>query len=49
MEELKREICPSCYREIDPEVCWCGDPIDHPYFDNHSGIPMGCHCGFAKN
>ena len=40
--------CPGCKREIDPATCWCGDKIDHPYMDGHSGVPQGCVCNFPK-
>lgn len=45
MDEHKREICPGCKAEIDPEVCGCGDSIDHSPWQGHSPIAMGCNCG----
>lgn len=44
----RHEVCPGCKREIDPKTCWCGDKIDHPYMDGHSGVPQGCVCHFPK-
>jgi hypothetical protein len=42
-------ICPGCKCEIDPEVCCCGDYIDHhSYHDNHSPVPMGCTCHYSN-
>jgi hypothetical protein len=40
--------CEGCGRMVDPKTCWCGDKIDHPYMDGHSGIPQGCICHYAK-
>lgn len=46
MTALEHTICPHCGREIDPDVCWCGDSIKgHPNDPTHSPIPMGCDCG----
>lgn len=37
--------CPNCGQMIDPETCWCGQPIDHGYDSTHGmAIPMGCDC-----
>lgn len=37
--------CPNCGQMIDPETCWCGQPIDHGYDSTHAvAIPMGCDC-----
>jgi len=41
-------ICPRCKNEIDPEVCWCGDPIKGHGYSEHSPVPMGCDCGRVK-
>ena len=44
-------ICSGCEKEIDEEVCHCGNLIEfHNVFnDGHSGVPMGCVCGFIKD
>lgn len=40
--------CQGCGKEIDPDVCWCGDEIDrHTGYEGHSPVPMGCECGFV--
>lgn len=41
--------CEGCGKEIDPEICWCGEYVEgHGYgADGHSAIPMGCDCGRA--
>ena len=50
MKDNEREICDCCNKEIDKEVCWCGQPVDeHGYYDNHGFIPMGCECYMEKN
>lgn len=41
----RREVCAGCGKEIDPETCGCGSPIDHSAWEGHSPIPMGCECG----
>lgn len=45
--------CPGCHREIDPDVCGCGEYLDrrHPSAMNcgHSPIPMGCVCLTAEH
>lgn len=39
--------CPSCFNEIDPDICHCGNPREgHGYHDNHSFVPAGCTCGY---
>lgn len=43
-----RPICPGCSKEIDPDVCWCGDLIDNHGYDGHFAVPMGCNCHRAK-
>jgi len=46
-EPEARPVCPDCGREIDPEVCWCGETkAGHdPFWFGHSFVPMGCDCG----
>lgn len=41
--------CDRCGEPIDPDTCWCGDPMDKHcrYWSNHAAIPMGCVCGFS--
>ncbi len=42
-------VCSSCKNLIDPECCHCGSPMkSHGYQDGHSGVPMGCLCGYAE-
>lgn len=41
------DFCKECGQEIDTDWCHCGDSINHR-FDNHSGIPMGCICGYSN-
>ena len=42
-------VCPGCYHEIDPDCCHCGSPMkSHGYNVGHSGVPMGCTCGYDK-
>lgn len=49
MNEPRKEICPNCHQEIDPDYCHCGSPIEsHHWQDGHAPIPMGCICGYAK-
>lgn len=36
-------ICPRCLNEIDPECCWCGDPMKG-HTAEHFAVPMGCDC-----
>lgn len=45
-----REVCKGCGSEVDPEVCYCGEPIveDRTYCDNHHPVPMGCNCWRLK-
>lgn len=47
---MNNPICPSCKREIDEEVCWCGDYIKNHYPPDcgHNPVPMGCECGYHK-
>lgn len=40
---MPRVKCTGCGQEIDPEVCQCGQSINHGY-DNHPIVPMGCDC-----
>jgi hypothetical protein len=45
----EQQVCEGCGREIDPDYCGCGDPInDHSMYSGHSPIPMGCECGRDK-
>jgi hypothetical protein len=48
--ESNHSICDGCGREIDPDVCWCGDYIkDHDGIgQGHSPLPMGCVCHYYK-
>lgn len=42
-------FCEGCGKEIDPEVCHCGDLIvDHTISDGHYPVPMGCICGYVS-
>lgn len=45
IKEIKEDFCPFCQREIDPDVCWCGDYLENHTFE-HSPVPMGCVCGY---
>jgi hypothetical protein len=50
-DDLKpaQTYCPGCGKEIDPETCHCGNPIDHsPWEEGHMPVPMGCECGYRK-
>ena len=40
--------CPRCHQAIDPDVCYCGDPIKGGSHDCHTPTPMGCRCGYPK-
>lgn len=43
------QTCRGCGREIDPDVCWCGDEIDrHTGYEGHSPVPLGCECSYDK-
>jgi len=43
------ETCSGCGNMIDPTTCHCGTPMSaHGIGDNHSPVPMGCTCGYAK-
>lgn len=42
------ETCPRCGNGIDPEACYCGEPIKGGCHDNHIPIPIGCTCHFPK-
>jgi hypothetical protein len=45
--KARREICPGCKGEIDPDWCWCGGHMDrHTMGDGHSPVPMGCVCHY---
>jgi hypothetical protein len=47
--EHDRPKCDGCGKEIDPEICGCGDPINcHWSGDGHPPIPLGCDCYRAK-
>jgi len=41
-------ICSGCGHEIDPEVCWCGEP-EGAHFAEHGFVPMGCDCGRRRS
>lgn len=41
---IKGQICDRCLMRIDPEMCYCGDPIDHSSHCGHTPVPMGCLC-----
>lgn len=43
-----RSICDGCDKEIDPDTCGCGSPIDHSRYEGHSPVPMGCDCQREK-
>jgi hypothetical protein len=48
MEAQEPARCPDCGAEIDPETCWCGDPMkDHTESSGHAPVPMGCVCHFG--
>lgn len=51
MNEPRRDICPGCKQEIDPDVCHCGEWIkDHDSFwSGHTPVPMGCACGYVQH
>lgn len=36
--------CSGCGQEIDPDICYCGEPINGGNHDNHSPVPIGCNC-----
>lgn len=41
-------ICSGCNHKIDPNCCHCGTlMVKHGYEDGHSGIPIGCTCGYC--
>lgn len=41
--------CPHCGNLIDPDNCWCGDPIKfHGLGSGHAAVPYGCRCHFAR-
>jgi len=41
--------CPNCKREIDPEVCYCGEYVnDHGGVYGHNPVPMGCGCPYGE-
>lgn len=43
------EICLFCKKQIDSEICWCGDYIkEHGFSNGHNAVPMGCICGYGK-
>jgi hypothetical protein len=45
----KITFCEGCNKEIDPEVCHCGDlMIDHIAYEGHYPVPMGCICGYIS-
>ena len=43
-------ICPECKKEVDLNLCWCGNLYeDHGLGrEEHGFVPMGCICGFPK-
>lgn len=42
-------FCEGCNKEIDPDVCHCGDlMIDHTAHGGHCLVPMGCICGHVS-
>ncbi len=44
------DVCSGCDCEIDPDMCWCGDPYDsyaHRGMDCHGFVPIGCTCHFV--
>ena len=39
-------FCPGCEKQIDPEVCHCGEAVaSHGSYSGHSPVPLGCDCG----
>lgn len=48
--ESMREVCSGCNREIDIELCWCGQlNRTHPAYCDHPITPMGCECHLQEN
>lgn len=41
---MPTEVCTGCGKDIDPNWCACGDPIDHRW-SGHVPYPIGCDCG----
>lgn len=35
--------CPFCQKPVDPDHCYCGQPIDHDP-THHTPVPAGCEC-----
>jgi hypothetical protein len=46
--DQRQTVCPDCNQEIDPELCGCGDRIDHDPWAGHAPVPMGCTCHYPK-
>jgi len=47
-ESEQRPICKGCGKEHDPDVCWCGTPLDQHTYEEHPFVPMGCDCYRVK-
>ncbi len=42
-------ICKSCWHEIIPDICHCGDLVAaHGMGSGHSPVPQGCTCGYSN-
>jgi hypothetical protein len=47
---MKKENCPNCGEEIDPETCWCGcEKYNHGYSENHFFVPLDCKCFYSNS
>lgn len=44
---MSAPICPGCGWEIDPDVCHCGEAMDHHHAE-HNPVPAGCTCGYPN-
>ena len=43
-------VCPSCLREMQKGVCWCGEEeaAHNPTYENHFFVPWGCTCFYDQ-
>lgn len=49
IEQNLHPKCKGCGKEIDSDICWCGDLISTHTIDcGHSPVPMGCECYYVK-
>ena len=39
-------VCQTCWHELDPELCYCGDYLKG-HTQEHGAVPRGCTCGYA--